>query len=492
MKTTIIKSIATVLGGILMAWLFTAEGMGLNVLLFTLVILGMAYWKDPSSFRNPMFLIVAGGTLLSSLLVVWHHSALARTVYIFSFILTIGIFQQRTLRFLWYGLLMGFGSILTAPISIVQDMGSNLKGGWKNLFRWSQLIVLPIAIGLVFYWVYYQAVPAFGNVSDQFGSWFGSFFQWQNPGPFFWLFLLGVILSGSFLWNGVLAPFFRKRDGQFAMKISRKKTAKVFYHSILALKKEYLIAILSISILNGLLLLVNVSNLFALIRRQWASQASELSQNLHTSTELLLISILMAMGILLLFFRRNLNFFPNNHILKVLAYTWLAQNGILAFLTFIQDIQYIITFGMAYYRLGLAFFLLLVFIGLISIYIKIATKRSIYYLFVINAWSVYLCLLFISCFNWDLMITRFNIFHAKNEQIDLSFLINMSDKNTFLLEKHRDHIFEKKEPYYNQDFFEDRLKNRRIHLMNKLEKQSWKSWNRPDYKNSLFIKKISK
>lgn len=489
MKTVIFKSLSIIIAGLIMSFLFSGESMGLNTFLFTISFLGLSISQNPTLFKNKPNLIIAAGTLLASILVVWHHSLLAKTTYVLSFILFIGMVQQRSIRFLWYGFLLGMGSLLTAPISIVQNMGSGLKGGWKNLYRWAQLILLPLILGLIFFWIYYQAVPGFGNISDRFGNWIGTFLEWENPGPAFWLFLFGMVISGSLLWKSLLASFFQKREEQFGFKLLRKKKTKIFNSfPVLGLKKEYIVAIICISVLNGLLLLVNISQLSALIQEQFKSRANELSQSLHASTELLTLSIIMAMGVLLFFFRRNLNFFPNNQILKVLAYTWLVQNGLLALMTLFQDVIYIIHYGMAYYRLWLAFFLLLVCFGLVSIYIKIAQKKSIFYLFSINAWSIYLTLILVSCLNWDLLITRFNIFHAQNEQVDLYFLFNLSDKNTYILEENKDYIFSERQPYYvDQEYFDQRIKARCIRLTNRWEDHSWKSWNWVGWKNQRIL-----
>ncbi len=488
MKTELIKSILVIATGLMTIFLFSSEIMGINTLIFTSIIIGITYFLDPESFQNPRLQLVIGGTFILSILVVWHNSILSKTIFIASFILMIGIIQQRTLRFLWYGFLLGIGSLLSAPINFFQKMSTYTKGGGKNFIKWGQIIVLPMAIVFVFFMIYYVAVPSFGNISDRFTNWLGQFFEWKFPGPAFWLFVLGSFICVAIVWENNLGHFLLRRDQQFRINLRRRKKKQWYPYSFsfLGLKKEYLMAMICISILNGLLLIVNFSHLTTLLFHSNGLQAKHLSKSLHASTELLIFSIIMAMGLLLFFFRRNLNFYPNNQLLKVLAYTWLGQNGILALLTFFQDIQYILNYGMAYYRLWLAFFLFMVIIGLISIYFKIAKKRSIYYLLVVNALNLYLCLILISSFNWDLIMTRFNIFHAKNEQLDLHFLFhNVSDKNTYILLEHKEFILSKKQPHYSisEQTYDDKMKIRRLQMGNRWSKQSWKSWNLAKQKN---------
>ncbi len=491
MKTELIKSLLTLLGGALMVYLFLGEQMGLNTLIFAVFILVMAFWKDPDLIRQPNLWAVGGGTLLSALLVVWHNTALTKTVHILSFILLIGLVQQRTLRFLWYGFLLGVVSVFFSPVQMILSLGKNRTGSMKNLFRWGQLIILPLAIGALFFMLYYAAVPSFSRLADKLNSWMDGWFHLKPPGEIFRLFIFGIIIAAGLLWKSILAAFASRRDRQFEIKLERKKTSWFpIPFSIMGLKKEYLVALIAISVLNGLLLIVNFSQ-WAVFIREWTSmEATELSQNLHATTELLLLSILLAMGVLLFFFRRNLNFFPHNKLLKLSAYTWLIQNGLLALTAIVQDVQYIVAFGMAYYRLWLAFFLLLVIVGLISMYVKIEQKKSIYYLFVTNAWGIYLSFLMIACVNWDVLITRFNIFYAQNEQIDLYFLFhNVSDKNTFLLEKHKNFILDQRHPYYiaTDEVFAEEMRMRKLRLKNKWNKRSWKSWNWSDERNKRVL-----
>ncbi len=492
MKTDLAKSILTLLGGAFMVYLFLEEQMGVNTLIFSVVTLAILLWQAPDLTREPGLWAVGGGTLLTALLVVWHNSILTKTVHLLSFTLLIGLVQQRTLRFLWYGFLLGLISLFSSPINMIWSIGKKLRGDWKNFFRWGQLIILPLIIGSFFFLLYYAAVPSFSRLTDRLGAWVDGLFFWKAPGEDFWLFVFGMMVAASLLWKSILAIFAAKRDRQFGMKVVRKKPSWFrIPFSTMGLKKEYLVALIAVNVLNGLLLIVNLSQ-WAVFFRQWSNlEANQHSQSLHATTELLIFSIILAMGVLLFFFRRNLNFFPNNKILKFSAYLWLIQNGLLALTALFQDVQYVLAFGMAYYRLWLGFFLLLVIVGLISVYVKIEQKKSIYYLFVTNAWGLYLSFLLISCVNWDVLITRFNIFHAQNEQIDLYFLFHhVSDKNTFLLEKHKDFILEQKHPYYitTEKEFDETIRKRRLRLEDKWKTKSWKSWNYSYERNRRAIK----
>ena len=55
-----------------------------------------------------------------------------------------------------------------------------------------------------------------------------------------------------------------------------------------------------------------------------------LTQFVHEGTYLLILSILISMGIILYFFRKNLNFYPGKQKLQIITYIWIAQNAVLA------------------------------------------------------------------------------------------------------------------------------------------------------------------
>ena len=125
----------------------------------------------------------------------------------------------------------------------------------------------------------------------------------------------------------------------------------------------------------------------------------------HEGTYLLILAILLAMGIILVLFRKNINFIPNNDKLRKLAYFWLAQNVILAFSVGMRNFRYIEFCGLAYKRIGVFIFLILTFYGLKTMHEKISEKKTLHHVIHKNAWVLYLTLIAASCINWDVFIT---------------------------------------------------------------------------------------
>jgi hypothetical protein len=124
------------------------------------------------------------------------------------------------------------------------------------------------------------------------------------------------------------------------------------------------------------------------------------------------------------FFRKNLNFYTKNTLLKQLVFVWIAQNAFLVLSVLVRNLQYIQGFGLAYKRIGVLLFLIATLVGLATMVVKVAQQKTFSYLLRINTWAVLLILSLAAFINWDVFITRYNITHFEKEKVDYDFLIN--------------------------------------------------------------------
>ena len=225
--------------------------------------------------------------------------------------------------------------------------------------------------------------------------------------------------------------------------------------------------------------MVNLTDLKYIWLGYEEASPAQLSQYVHSGTYLLILSLVLAMGLLLWFFRANLNFFPDNLRLKQLAYAWIIQNAVLTLSVGMRNYYYIAHYGLAYKRLGVILFLLFVMAGLCSLYVKVKHQKSLAYLLLINGWIVYYGFLAASAVNWDIAITKYNLNANLKGGLDIEFLIgDVSTKNLYLLEKHREKIIEMSGIPANT--IERRLNAKKRKLGYELEGLSWRSWNRAD------------
>ena len=192
------------------------------------------------------------------------------------------------------------------------------------------------------------------------------------------------------------------------------------------MKKEYLSALVLLILINLLVLAANIIDIKFLWFGFEFKEGMNLKQFVHEGTYLLILSILLSMGILLYIFRKNQNFFSKGKLLRKLASVWIAQNLVLAISVGLRNYHYIDQYGLAYKRIGVFVFLMLVLFGLFTFFVKIVKKRSGYYLINRNSWAMYLVLTASSLLSWDTIITKYNVKYCK--ELDYEFLVQMSTK----------------------------------------------------------------
>jgi hypothetical protein len=192
----------------------------------------------------------------------------------------------------------------------------------------------------------------------------------------------------------------------------------------------------------------------------------------------LILSILLSMGIMLYFFRKNQHFFPRGGWLHRLSYLWILQNGILLISVGLRNYHYIAYHGLAYKRIGVIFFLLLTLIGLFTLFFKIRDARSAFFLFRTNGWAVYVVMLSICLINWDPFIARYNLTRDYPGRIDTEFLLSLSDKALPILVAHRELFTMTPRGNDERQLLAEKIERFR----GRYESHSWLSWNRADYR----------
>jgi hypothetical protein len=429
-------------------YLFWSQTLGLNVLLFTCLAVPLLVIGNKLSlvYRNTQVTIM--GTLLLAVLVFIYNSGTAKVAYVISFFLMVGFIHQPSLRTVYNSVLTSLYSLLTFYKNYAEEY-RRYKREHQRLNRSLNLIgltVIPMIVVTAFYWIFKFANPVFDHLSsriwDALWIYIDGFFA-----AFSFLHFIFLVMGLSVCSLVVFNSRYRElvvNESRFSDVYRRVKNKPEGGRKFGAIYKEFVsefrIAVLTISLVNLLLLVVNV------IDMQWVwfnfdySQVNNLSQFVHEGTYLLILSILISMGIMLYFFRGNLNLLRKNKSLKVLAYVWIFQNAVLVLSVAIRNYHYIHQHGLAYKRIGVVLFLILVLYGLFTLVVKIHSLKSSFYLFKVNSWAIYGALVFTSLINWDILIARYNIDHAKNATIDYSFLINLSDKTLYLINENR-HLF---------------------------------------------------
>lgn len=481
MRREILENILVLIGVFLFDFLFWEQGMGLNVFIFNLFLSAALIKIYPEGKQSKTFLLTAAATWILSILVVIHHSSLSKFMYICSTLFMVGFAKQHSLRFLLFGILISFREMFSAPAKAIGRIrfGSSKR---ISLFKSIGMAVLPFIFLLIFFQLYRLASPHFAALTSRFFSNFTHLFSADYDSVRILFLVFTFMLVGGFLWRPSRA-FFAKSQANLQEDLIRTRSKTTYFrHKMLELKTEYQIALISIFSLNALLLLVNLLDVQYVWYGYKGFKAMDLSTFVHEGTYALIASILLAISILTYFFRRNLHFYPNGQLLKTGAYIWIAQNALLVLSVGVRNLRYVDYFGLAFKRVGVFIFLILVLSGLFLMYLKIKKDKSIYFLFNRNTWAAYGILVLASFVNWEIAISGYNIHVQHKSQLDINFLSwEMSDKNLYLIKKNKEKIAHRSGRSIKG--IEQIIKRKEGRFERRVNRRTWKDWNYADYRN---------
>jgi hypothetical protein len=464
MNKKISQGILVIAGGILFSLVFWQEKLGINTVLFDAFILAALFYLYANARQNAVVRWLVIGHLTCLAMIVLHNTLLSKIAFSITLLLIAG-FAEYTHRSAWFA----GGSVLLNIIFCVASFADQFKrksGTKRKRIGVSKLIrfaIFPVLLLALFFIIYLSANSVFQAMAARFelyiGRFFFSFFNVFSPQRLLFLFF-GVYVTGSLLMRSRVNYFTHKesacRDELQRSRISWKQRIQMpgwqFIETIMgrlargmmALKNENTTGIISLLLLNTLLLAINIIDVSYLwINFDYMGDVF-LYKMVHEGTELLIVSIVLAMLVVLFFFKGNLNFYRRNKWLKYGAYAWILQNCILVISVLLRDYYYIARYGLAYKRIGVLFFLLMVLIGLTTVFIKIWQRRTSYFLFRVNAWAGVILLVLASTIHWDEFIAGYNLQRKDRVPLDAEFLLTLSDKTLPLLEANLE-VFKKRQ-----------------------------------------------
>lgn len=508
--------LSTLLGGLLFSYIFWEEWLALNQLIYSIFIITVTFVNSEVAKSNK-FKIYALAHLLAAVLVVINNSVLTSVSYNISLLFFVGFAHYQAVRTIYVAAMATTLQFITVPATIIKRL-SELKIGkfdLKPVFRPIKYILLPLFIIFVFTAIYTGANEIFAHYLEStftsiynfFNSIFGFIFQDLSL-PRFMHFCFGLFLTAA-----LIITFYNKSIEKLEascneklLRIRRGKKPRSIWYEVahtftsqiitkkMALKTEYIIGLISFISLNLLLLCVNLIDISTL----WFGYKPEgnFSSDLHDGTNALIFSIVLAMAVILYFFRGNLNFYYKSKTLKSLAIAWMVQNFILIISVFIRDGYYIEFYGLTHKRIGVLVFAILCIIGLATVYIKVVKEKTLFYLFKINGNIWFVLLLAFSLVNWDVFIAKYNLSHSDRVAVDAGYLLSLSDKTLPLLDQNRAklHYTPAKDLYgkeiakpQNAQFYGELLDERIGYFKERYQNVSWLSWNLQDWNTAKYF-----
>ncbi|MBC7902475.1 MAG: DUF4173 domain-containing protein [Gemmatimonadaceae bacterium] len=514
-RTSLTTVILIITGGILFSMIFWQENLALNAILFDAFLIGSLFALY-SPQKNKNFFIFLFLHLFCLIFLILHNTDLSKISWSVTMLLTVA-FAQYVHRSVWFA---GGAAMLSFAVFIPGFFNQlvNLRKGSskrKGPARYIRYAVIPLLIAFVFFVVYLSANNVFASILQQF-AWFmenslSGFFRIFSMDRI-WFFCVGSYITGALLLRSSIS-YFERREAALNDDLQRagrkeKPAAKWFFMEIalefmgkfgkgtMALKNENTVGIISLALLNLLLLIINIIDIDYLWFNFSPKPGLNLSNLIHEGTEQLIFSIILAIVVLLFFFRGNLNFYKRNKWLRIGAYIWLLQNFILVISVLLRDYYYIREMGLAYKRIGVLFFLVAVLIGLITAFVKIRFRKTNYFLFRMNAFALVCFLSLASMVNWDVYMAEYNISHRSRTPIDLRFLLELSDKALPVLDKNIT-ILRARETELNAAgkniarctaCIDEIIETRKMGYLENQRGLTWLSWNKSDNDVKNYLK----
>lgn len=506
MKTVTLKIMLVIAGALLFNIIFWQEKLAINTLLFDAFILLSVFKLYPAAFTKPAmkWLLLAHAVALATLII--HNTLLSKLAFSATLLLVV-VFTQFLHRSVWYAAASAAGNYLLFIFSFMEDIRQVRKAGIKSLGirKTLRFLIIPLLIAAVFFFLYSFSNTVFQDVVNDIGialeHFFSRFYDWFNWERFGFL-LLGLFVTGGLLMKMRSNYFSEKEFGKQNNLLRRKQNFTKWKQSVmfdilsvfmgrfangaLALRNENTVGIISLVMLNILLLFINVLDIIYVWFGFTYTANINLKDYVHEGAGMLIFSIVLAMLVLLFFFRANLNFYKKNKWLRYGAYGWIFQNMILVISVLLRDSYYIQHMGLAYKRIGVLVFLIMVLMGLITVFIKIQQRKTSYYLWRVNGWFAIVLLVAASCIHWDETIARYNLTQKNTIPVDVKFLLTLSDKTIPLVQQNIDVLKEEKLPVQPEGDYEDRsallevFEKRKKEFLETQQKYSWLSWNVSD------------
>lgn len=498
-------TITVILSAVLFTVLFFKQPQGLNLLIFELLYFIWLIAARQISYRNRNMITAVAGFLVTAIFTVITYSVFIYIMNYVALLILVGMLIYPQSKSFINACTLSLSNLFSSQLRFISEFsasGSNVKQTGRKLQR-SLIFIIPIIIILIFIALYRSSNPVFdkliGNIVDPVADALDYIFRNIN------FRIVGTFIFGLFFSNFLILRTGNRliinKDAAATNELSRIKSGKSRSTNTLGLKNEYKAGIFLLLVLNLIILIVNIIDVYWVwFNFEWNGQY--LKQFVHEGTYMLIFSILISIAIVLYFFRQNINFYSKNPVLKYLSYAWLAQNAILAISVGVRNFWYIYYYSLAYKRIGVIIFLMLTLYGLYSVFIKVRSRRTSFYLFRTNAFAIFIVLIVSSLINWDTLIARYNFSQAGRSYLHFDFVAGLSDKTLPYIDKPLDElqkidsIQNIKYPneagrYMTPKAYYSKVENRKVKFKAEWEAKGILSWNYPEYKayRMLFEKK---
>lgn len=436
---------------VLFITLFYGENLGLNLGILGIAYAILTFCKTPERNRTKTLLLLFVTSILSGFAFAWFGDfASFLAVFTSLFLLTFKS-KSRDLKSLlaFPVFLTNFFTFIYRVFQFDQWLPKRNVGG--NIQKIISVFIIPMVLIGFFFGIYSLG-------SSHFSSLFTDYEFDFNFWEFFFLGILGFFIAFNF-WNFKVYNFIYAQNHSLKNDFVNEDKIQRSTFSFLDLSAERKSGIISMMALNILLMIF----IFTFNYEQFVENTktpNQLSAETHERVNAVILSIIMAIFVILFYFKGSFNFDIKAGSLKILTKIWIVLNVVLVLSALVKNSEYIGNFGMTYKRLGVIAFLSLSIIGLAITFLKIQKQKTNAYLFNHMIWFFYGIILVCSFINWGGIATQYNIANKKghfqflrtlnfnDEQLKKRFPVDYQNTTNYDLYENNQESFLSKTLYY--------------------------------------------
>ena len=379
---------------------FYDQEIGLNLGILGIVYAILTLFRTPEKNKTGSLYILFGTSILSSIAFAWFGDFTSFIAVVSSLLLLGYKSKNRRLKILFL-----------IPVFIVNCCTSfcrffsfdewlpkkNVSGLWQKTLAF---ILIPLVLVSVFLGIYSAG-------SSHFASLFTDYELDLNLWQVFCLSVLGFFIAFNY-WNYAVEKLIYKNNHFLDNEFSRDSSIPKATYSFLDLDAERMSGVISFVLLNILLIFFIITYNYEQFYEAVKTPV-QLSEETHERVNAVILSIVMAILVIMFYFKSGFNFDPKARLLKILAKVWIFLNAVLVISAALKNYEYIVNYAFTYKRLGVFAFLLLSLVGLTLTFIKIQKQKRNIFLVNTMIWYVYGTILVCSYINWGGFITSQNM-----------------------------------------------------------------------------------
>jgi hypothetical protein len=398
------------IGTIAFVFLFYNQDAGLNVALIALLVWLLLFPRQLKNGQKKIFWLLSVCTFLSALSFAWYGDAFS-FLALFITLLVLGLQSQYPrINIVLYPVLwfINYAAFIFKFFSFKYWLPKKIAGNdfFKKLLA---LVLIPGFFVFIFILVYTSG-------SDTFYSFFKNIPFNLNFFELLFLTCMGFFLFFN-LWFVLIPKSIIKLNGQLGVNFDPGKQIQMkSTFSFLEINFERRSGEISLISLNILLIFFIITYNY----EQFFSVAKNgtLSDEIHQRVAIVIFSIVMAIGVIMFYFKSTFNFDKKAGLLKKLSYLWILLNSLLIVSAFIKNTEYVSNFGLTYKRIGVYIFLGLSLIGLLTTYLKIHYRKTNAFLLNKMLRVFFVTFIVTSWINFSWIVTKYNIAFHKTGDIE--------------------------------------------------------------------------